>query len=140
MIVPWWTLAGFAALGALPTWWLVEMEGFGGDIDDDSDTDEEIDSPNFDGDELGRSDPVGIDGNPPKRNATQEDQITSLSDPTKLSKTVSHSSGSAFGPPLRRMSSPIGLKESVGPGGNANLRNGLGHSNSGFGSGGTSYH
>ena len=29
VIFPWWTLAAFAALGAIPVWWLVEMEGFG---------------------------------------------------------------------------------------------------------------
>ncbi|KAL8907819.1 MAG: hypothetical protein Q9171_005707 [Xanthocarpia ochracea] len=34
-ILPWWVLAGFAVLGAIPVWWLVEMEGFGGSDDDD---------------------------------------------------------------------------------------------------------
>ncbi|KAL8922743.1 MAG: hypothetical protein Q9172_003458 [Xanthocarpia lactea] len=34
-ILPWWVLAGFAILGAVPVWWLVEMEGFGGSDDDD---------------------------------------------------------------------------------------------------------
>ena len=29
VIFPWWTLAAFAVLGAIPVWWLVEMEGFG---------------------------------------------------------------------------------------------------------------
>ena len=27
IITPWWTLAAFASLGALPVWWIVEMEG-----------------------------------------------------------------------------------------------------------------
>ena len=39
-ILPWWTLAAFAILAALPVWWLVEMEGFksaagSDDVDDD---------------------------------------------------------------------------------------------------------
>ena len=29
VIFPWWTLGAFAALGAIPVWWLVESEGFG---------------------------------------------------------------------------------------------------------------
>ena len=29
VIFPWWTLAAFAILGAIPVWWLVEQEGFG---------------------------------------------------------------------------------------------------------------
>ena len=36
-ILPWWVLAGFAILGAIPVWWLVEMEGFGGSDDNDND-------------------------------------------------------------------------------------------------------
>lgn len=33
VILSWWTLAAIAALGAIPTWYLVEMEGFAGDRD-----------------------------------------------------------------------------------------------------------
>lgn len=36
VILPWWTLASFAILGAVPVWWLVEMEGFGGGGNDES--------------------------------------------------------------------------------------------------------
>ena len=39
-ILPWWTLAAFALLAAIPVWWLVEMEGFGNtaaDVDDEND-------------------------------------------------------------------------------------------------------
>lgn len=39
VILPWWTLAALAALGALPAFWLVEMDGFGGVEQQDSDTD-----------------------------------------------------------------------------------------------------
>ena len=39
IILPWWALAACAVLGALPVWWLVEQDGFGGNGDDSSDTD-----------------------------------------------------------------------------------------------------
>lgn len=29
VILPWWTLAFFSILGAIPVWWLIEMDGFG---------------------------------------------------------------------------------------------------------------
>lgn len=138
MIMPWWTLAAFAALGSLPVWWLTEMDGFDGEEDNDSETDVEDDLVHSDGDELGRLQPVTIEDNVAKHKASEEDLLKSLKDGTELSKTLSHRSGTAFGPPLRRMSIPLGLKESVGPGGNAKLSNGLGHSHSGVGGGGTS--
>ena len=42
-ILPWWTLAAFAIIAALPVWWLVEMEGFesAADRDDDDEDMEE---------------------------------------------------------------------------------------------------
>ena len=38
-ILPWWVLAAFAVLGAIPAWWIVEADGFCGseDVDDDED-------------------------------------------------------------------------------------------------------
>ena len=46
-VIPWWFLALFAILGHIPTWWLVETEGFGSrDADEgDSDGEEEDDDP-----------------------------------------------------------------------------------------------
>ncbi|KAL8943170.1 MAG: hypothetical protein Q9216_001224 [Gyalolechia sp. 2 TL-2023] len=43
-ILPWWVLAGFAILGAIPVWWLVEMDGFGGSGDASCD-DDEVETP-----------------------------------------------------------------------------------------------
>ncbi|KAL8731873.1 MAG: hypothetical protein Q9166_003157 [cf. Caloplaca sp. 2 TL-2023] len=142
-ILPWWVLAGFAILGAIPAWWLVEMEGFGGAGDNDDDEEEGTEEPEVPRAEEGRnSQPVTIGS--PEGIPTDEVDDFALEDEeslstNRLSKTVSRSSGAAFGRPLRRMSSPIGLRTSPGPGGN-NLSNGLGHSRSGFGAGGTSYH
>ncbi|EGP92772.1 unnamed protein product [Zymoseptoria tritici ST99CH_3D7] len=40
VIAPWWFMAAIAALAAVPVWWLVEGEGFGGD-DEVSDVEED---------------------------------------------------------------------------------------------------
>lgn len=37
VIIPWWTLAAWATLGAVPVWFLVEGEGFGGQRSDGRD-------------------------------------------------------------------------------------------------------
>ena len=42
MILPWWTLAVFAALGVVPIWWLEEGEGFKGTEPDDGEEDEAL--------------------------------------------------------------------------------------------------
>jgi hypothetical protein len=45
VIAPWWFLAGVAIIAAVPIWWLVEGEGFGGDgdvSDDEEDEDTEV--------------------------------------------------------------------------------------------------
>ncbi|KAL8812450.1 MAG: hypothetical protein Q9200_001017 [Gallowayella weberi] len=137
-ILPWWVLAGFAILGAIPVWWLVEMEGFGASEDDD----EEEEDGTADQPEMLRahgqtSEPEGILRDEGNNTATGNEEIPSTSN--RLSKWSSSSSGAAIGSPLKKVSSPIGLKTFPGPGGN-NLCNGLGHSRSGFGAGGTSYH
>ena len=41
IITPWWTLAAFATLGAVPVWWLLEMDGFGGGDEIESGAEEE---------------------------------------------------------------------------------------------------
>ncbi|KAI9672341.1 MAG: hypothetical protein M1817_003363 [Caeruleum heppii] len=41
VIFPWWTLAVLAAIGAVPVWFLIEMEGFGGTPSESDDEDEE---------------------------------------------------------------------------------------------------
>ena len=39
IILPWWLLAFFALLALIPTWWIVESEGFGSADEDDEDED-----------------------------------------------------------------------------------------------------
>ncbi|MCJ1272871.1 hypothetical protein MMC21_000660 [Puttea exsequens] len=134
-ILPWWTLAVFAVLGAIAPWWLVEMEGFRSEVNiDDNDENsllEESQAPNertqpvnIGKDSLGGSPDEGID-----------------SDAEHAAKPAGPASEtSPVGLPLRRMSSPIGQRENVGPGGTDRLCNGLGQTRSGLGAGGTSYH
>ena len=161
VIIPWFTLSAMAALGNVPVWWLVEMDGFGGA--DDSDSDEEAEEEeellsSTDGNEGGATSSAlqigSIDGIIDARTAEQlgeqaegEDDFAMEDDPPvaprhkQLSKSVSNSSqlnpSHAYLP--RRMSSPIGLRESVGPGGGRRLSNGLGQNMDGLGSGGTAY-
>jgi len=143
VILPWWILAAFAVLGSVPVWWLVEMEGFGGAEDSESEDEDEnlisrIDGPS--GNE--RSSPIAIqEATSPEEElddgfaAEAEGVVSSV----RLSKTVSHSGGARLGRIERRMSSPLGLREAVGPGGGGKLSNGLGQTRSGYGAGGASY-
>ena len=148
-ILPWWVLAAFAILGAIPVWWVVEMDGFGGGTEGSNSDDED------DGDgaepEVPRAEEgdlpeplVAAEPESPKRSIAQgeDDRSTTQDEDTRpsLSRTGRSNTGTnRIGMGLRRMSSPIGLMTSPGPGGNT-LSNGLGHSRSGFGAGGTSYH
>lgn len=163
IILPWWTLAAFASLGAIPVWWLVEMDGFGGDGES---SESEIEN-----DEVVLVEEGGGGAGPelPIRSITptitnntiveepeegEDDDFALIDSPllsARLSKTVSRSSGlhpgsaSAAGSRRnsismpRRMSSPIGMREPVGPGGGRRLSNGLGQSMDGLGTGGTSF-
>ena len=135
-ILPWWTLASFAILGAIAPWFLVEMEGFGGD-DSDSEDEAEEELLYSDDEEYEGSQPVDVGDGPLAVQVDRADQLN----PQSLSKTTSHSSGTMpFGRPLKRMSSPLGQRDNIGPGGSDKLSNGLGQSRSGFGAGGSSYH
>ena len=147
-ILPWWILATFAILAALPVWWLVEMEGFGGSAEDDDDEGAEAEDElrySLAAEEGGQSSGTSV-GQSPNQNYQDEEDDFAISENSpsatqRLAKTVSHSSkGLSIGSLPRRMSSPIGMRDSVGPGGSKNLSNGLGQSISGFGTGGTSYH
>ncbi|KAL9000944.1 MAG: hypothetical protein Q9169_000428 [Polycauliona sp. 2 TL-2023] len=141
-ILPWWVLAGFAVLGAIPVWWLVELEGFAAsDKNDDRDEgDEEPEVPRSEEDDTSR--PLAMDSpeSIPSSEADDfmEENAGLLSD-KGLSKESSRSSGGRVGTPGKRVSSPLGLKKCPGPGGN-DLSNGLGHSRNGFGAGGSPYH
>lgn len=139
-ILPWWTLAAFAVLGAITPWWLVEMEGFGSG---DASEGENVDSDGISDDEVERSDNIYVGGGPLADSGEGNDNVAIEEDllhgQGQLSKRVSHTSEENC-PPLKRMSSPLGMKDNVGPGGSDKLSNGLGQTRSGLGTGGTSYH
>lgn len=112
-ILPWWVLAGFAMLGAIPVWWLVEMEGFGSgsgetsEVEEDEVEEPEVGLPHREG--LGQSsEPVAV-GSPETMPEDLEEEIDEFAreDEGLLSSTR-----------LRRMSTPIGLRASPGPGDN----------------------
>ena len=140
VILPWWTLAGFALLGAITPWWLIEMEGFGGG--NDSEDEEEEEEILEDDNEQVSSRPVDIGHSPLAEHVEEDDEFVIDEDAPlssqRLSKTLSNG-GRSIRLPLRRMSSPIGQRENIGPGGSDRLSNGLGQTRSGFGTGGTPY-
>ena len=181
VIIPWWTLSALSALGAVPVWWLVEMEGFGGAGDSDSEDGDDYEGatlPNTDDEREaeGRSSALAKGRNttaallvPEEERqdqdqdqeeqaddfAIEEDDDDDDSHPSipskKLHKTQSPSSRYHQLTPAageigssarlaRRMTSPLGMTEGIGPGGGRRLSNGLGQTRSGFGAGGTSYH
>ncbi|RDW82747.1 hypothetical protein BP6252_03859 [Coleophoma cylindrospora] len=134
VITPWWLLGIISAVGAIPIWYLVEMDGFSKtNADDAEDSDFEDDRlPQIAEDEEERA---ILNGDESMKPSSEEDALL----------TVNGSDSGADSRPLsippRRMSSPIGLRGgSVGPGGSRRLSNGLGHSNVGHGTGGSSFH
>ncbi|KAL8673415.1 MAG: hypothetical protein Q9168_002158 [Polycauliona sp. 1 TL-2023] len=109
-ILPWWVLAGFAVLGAIPVWWLVEMDGFGasGDDDDGDESEEEPEVPRSEEEDNSR--PVAMHS--PER--IEEDDMddcpkehTGLLSTNGFTKESGRSSGAATGTRLKRISSPI---------------------------------
>lgn len=132
MIIPWWVLAVIAALGIIPVMMLVEMEGFSGsnedgdeDIDEDGATHIAEDGSIINGDEIILPDDF-------------EDALDVVEGPP-TTDTFAPSSLKVPVIDRRRMSSPIGIRD-IGPGGGRRLSNGLGQSNYGQGTGGTSFH
>ena len=163
VILPWWTLAFLSALGAIPVFWLLEMEGFGDAGYSDSEDEDEVGG-GGDGEEHALLS-MGDDGE--RVSATTARNMLVGDDVIPEGQVVATEGGDEFavedGPPLpqvkvsktergvasdrlmpnsadRRMSSPLGMRDGIGPGGGRRLSNGLGTTRSGFGAGGTSYH
>ncbi|KAK5089642.1 hypothetical protein LTR70_006548 [Exophiala xenobiotica] len=145
MILPWWTLAFISIIGAIPAWWLVEMDGFGGEEgDDDIAVDEESDDDLVVGAASPRliakkAAPVGIEVSP----AAADDDLLPDNLPA-LAPTTSRSSAGAgrsrresFS--LRRMHSPVGMGEGLASGRQRRYSTDLGTTMSGFGTGGAPY-
>ena len=145
IVLPFWLLVAFGILGAVTPWWLIEMEGFGGDEDSDSDNEDHGDEDGtLQNEEDDSSHAIPIGGGPLAEDGEGNDHFAiddnHLPGSEGLSKTVSHTAEGGPFPLLRRMSSPIGMKDNIGPGGSDKLSNGLGQTRSGLGTGGTSFH
>lgn len=162
MIAPWWLLGIIAAIGAIPIWFLVEMEGFS-KIESDSDSDDEDEEelfPTVD-EETGREIMAGDEVL-----AFEDDETLDTVEGPRFGSIRSRRSIDSHGRSKRisfdeqaegetgkeeherwkierlerRMSFPIGVRGgSVGPGGGRKLSNGLAASNLGQGTGGTSF-
>jgi hypothetical protein len=118
IIVPWWVLSVIAAIGAIPGYWLVEMEGFGS-VKNDEDEEEEEEE-----DEIERETAV-VFGDDTVRGREEDADIIK---PNKNGFSA------------RRLSSPIGMRGDVfGPKGSRKLSNGLGQTNNGQGTGASSF-
>lgn len=144
-VIPWWTLAAFAVAATIPVWWLVEMEGFGrvqdSDGEDEDEGEPDLPLPHT-GQSVNRSFGKGNIADRESDNVVEDEfaeEGDGLLNPDRSSHKPSHSGVDLPLPPKKRMSSPIGMRDSVGPGGSSCLSNGLGQSNSGFGAGGSSY-
>jgi hypothetical protein len=142
-ITPWFLLSLISAAGAVPIWWLVEMEGFSKTADTDEADDEE------DEEELLPPFPEGeiLDGDERIEYDSDEEAIDTVLGPSLYDsgrRRGSSGAGRKMSGSLsaleRRMSNPIGmLGGSVGPGGPRKLSNALGATGTGQGVGGTSF-
>jgi MFS family permease len=146
VILPWFLLSLWGILAHLSTWFLVEMEGFGGTGDDDTGSDKEgNDNPERHSTAL-KSGTVDAHSDGPYDMAGGEeddddDFAIAENAPLMVQERLSRSMGGgkhltpSDAGSERRTTSPIGMRESVGPGGGRKLSNGLGATMTG-----TSFH
>ncbi|KAG9240761.1 major facilitator superfamily domain-containing protein [Calycina marina] len=118
VITPYFLLGTVAAIGAIPIWFLVEMEGFSSTVEESEDDDgDDADEGEHRRGKSGQSSDRSIPGR--KRSQSSVDSIAILES---------------------RMSNPVGYSNGgIGPGGGRRLSNGLAVSNLGQGTGGTSF-
>lgn len=98
-ILPWWVLAGFAVVGAIPVWWIVEVDGFGGsedNSDDEADQDEQPEVPQAE--ETRRAEPHTVESPesipvPNEQDIDFDAEDNDLISGNQLSKTMGRSSG-----------------------------------------------
>ncbi|KAI9717931.1 MAG: hypothetical protein M1812_004458 [Candelaria pacifica] len=109
VILPWWTISFFAVTGAIPVWWLAEMEGFG------EAGLEEVEDDETDGEDRHNDDVAVGEGPSPAK--------------------VTPCNSSHLGGQQRSLSSPVGLSvEAVSS--PRQMSNGLAQTNKGYGTAG----
>lgn len=160
VITPWWMLGFISIVGAIPIWYLVEMDGFS-KSSSASNSDDEYDNDDNDDDDDEREDRLAsisedrdaedriLEGDEHIPYDDTEESLDTMSHPSlnhrksldlRKSTEVQDGRRQSFSNLERRMSSPIGIRGgSVGPGGGRRLSNGLAASNFGQGTGGTSF-
>jgi MFS family permease len=139
VITPWWFLAAVAMLGAVPVFWLVEMEGFGASddsdassvIEDEEDSEDRLDDSAADAASRiirGTSTAPLAAELPDERDMLQEETVS-------LARTRSRSSQKQCKESLslRKIASPIGMGQGVIPAGARRYSSDLGATRSGFG-------
>ncbi|KAL5345439.1 hypothetical protein ACLOAV_009811 [Pseudogymnoascus australis] len=136
VIVAWWMLGFIAILGAIPIFMLVEMEGFNRASDDEDESDDEEMLTPYDDDD----DPGTIIAGDEVLYETSDDEesIDTVEQPLAGTQQRLDVPGESV---QRRMSSPVGIRgNSIGPGERGRrLSTGLGYSNFGRGTGGTTF-
>lgn len=149
VIISWWTLAAIAIIAAVPVFWLVEMEGFGGDDEDDFDDANDQDEDEIAARTSARFTRVATKTAPAAiaNEFATIDEPDVVPDDLLLEVARSRTDESLYRPStrgsldLRRAPSPIGLGvKGLVPTGARRYSSDLGATRSGFGVGGTSYH
>jgi hypothetical protein len=138
VLISWWTLALIAMIGAVPVFFLVEMEGFGPQDDDSDDEDEFEEDDDAKASAVAPSDAHLRKHTPTTafEDAVEDDELTSESSLLRPSQPSSRRQSLQ----LRRVSSPIGLGPGVIPHGARRYSSDLGATRSGLGVGGSTYH
>ncbi|KAI4730231.1 MFS general substrate transporter [Aureobasidium sp. EXF-10728] len=118
VILPWWVLSSIAALAAIPSFWVVEGEGFGGDTDnveDDEDSIVQNDEQEADygspGPLLSRTDTVSSDIiSEDEREYDSDDTARDVAQSPQIRSRRASGSHGLSRRPSRKMSAPIGME------------------------------
>ncbi|KIW84623.1 hypothetical protein Z517_00011 [Fonsecaea pedrosoi CBS 271.37] len=151
VVISWWILALVAIVGAVPVWFLVEMEGFGGDLDDDESDqdDDDIYDDEDDNDDDAKASSVATAGAHSRKSSAPSFAEEAVEDDEELpgsrlltpaTTRTSQRSSRRHSLQLRRVPSPIGFGHGVIPLGARRYSSDLGATRSGLGAGGTSYY
>lgn len=118
VILPWWVLSFIATLAAIPSFWVVEGEGFGGDADNVEDDEDSVIHEDDQEAEYGNPGPLLSRTDTMSSDVISEDERMYDSDDTARDITRSpqirsrRASGSnrLSRRPSRKMSAPIGME------------------------------